>query len=140
MKNRRGFTLIEVLVALVVAVAAMSLISQGFMTGARASATSQNATRAALYGQRVLTDYETGELDLTSPQSGTFDDDPDFSYETQVEASSDVVGLNKLTVVVKWRERNDDRTYQLVRLMRDRPSTTTTTPSSSSSSSSTKPK
>jgi prepilin-type N-terminal cleavage/methylation domain-containing protein len=140
MKNRRGFTLIEVLVALVVAVAALSLISQGFMTGARSSATSQYATRAALCAQRVLTDYETGELDLTSPQSGTFDDDPDFSYETQVEASSDVVGLNKLTIVVKWKERNDDRTYQLVRLMRDRPSTTTTSPSSSSSSSSTKPK
>ena len=140
MKNRRGFTLIEVLVALVVAVAALSLISQGFMTGARSSATSQNATRAALYAQRVLTDYETGEIDLTSAQRGTFDDDPDFSYETQIDTGGDVVGLTKLTVVVKWKERNDDRTYQLVRLMRDRPSTTTTSPSSSSSSSSTKPK
>jgi len=135
MKTRRGFTLIEVLVALVVAVAALSLLSQGFMTGARASSTSQNATRAALYAQRVLTDFETGELPVSSTQSGTFDDDPDFSYETQF-STGDVTGLTKITVTVKWKERNDDRKYELVRLMRDRTSTTTT----SSSSSTTPPK
>ena len=134
MKKSRAFTLIEVLVALVVAVAALSLISQGFMTGARASSTSQNATRAALYAQRVLTDFETGQLSPGTTQSGTFEDDADFSYETQF-ATGDVTGLTKVTVVVKWKERNDDRKYELVRLMRDRTSTTT-----SSSSSTTPPK
>jgi prepilin-type N-terminal cleavage/methylation domain-containing protein len=132
----RGFTLIEVLVALVVAVAALSLISQGFMTGARASSTSQNATRAALYAQRVLTDFETGALSAGSTQSGSFDDDPDFSYETQF-STGEVTGLTKITVTVKWKERNDDRKYELVRLLRDRTSTTTT---SSSSSTTTPPK
>jgi prepilin-type N-terminal cleavage/methylation domain-containing protein len=126
MKRSRGFTLIEVLVALVVAVAALSLLSQGFMTGARASTTSQFATRAALLAQRVLTDYETGALTAGTTQSGTFDDDPDFSYETQ-SATGDVTGLTKLTIVVKWKEHNDDRTYELVRLLRDRTTTTTTT-------------
>jgi prepilin-type N-terminal cleavage/methylation domain-containing protein len=135
MKNRRGFTLIEVLVALVVAVAAMSLISQGFLTGARASSTSQYATRAALVAQRVLTEFETGALAPGSTQSGTFDDDPDFSYETQF-STGEVTGLTKVTIVVKWKERNDDRKYELVRLMRDRTSTTT----SPSSSSATPPK
>jgi len=126
MKRSRGFTLIEVLVALVVAVAALSLLSQGFMTGARASTTSQFATRAALLAQRVLTDYETGALTAGTTQSGTFDDDPDFSYETK-SATGDVTGLTKLTIVVKWKEHNDDRTYELVRLLRDRTTTTTTT-------------
>ena len=135
MKTRGGFTLIEVLVALVVAVAALSLLSQGFMTGARASTTSQYATRAALLAQRVITDYETGSLTVGTTQTGTFDDDPDFSYETQF-ATGDVTGLTKLTVAVKWKERNDDRKYELVRLLRDRTATTTT----SSSSTTTPPK
>ena len=134
MKRSRGFTLIEVLVALVVAVAALSLISQGFMTGARASTTSQFATRAALYAQRVLTDYESGALTVGTTQTGTFDDDPDFSYETQF-STGEVTGLTKVTVVVKWQERNNDRKYELVRLLRDRTTTTTT-----SSSSTTPPK
>jgi prepilin-type N-terminal cleavage/methylation domain-containing protein len=134
MKTRRGFTLVEVLVALVVAVAALSLLSQGFMTGARASTTSQFATRAALHAQRILTEYETGALTAGTTQSGSFDDDPDFSYETKF-STGEVTGLTKLTVVVKWKERNDDRTYELVRLLRDRTTTTTT-----SSSSTTTPK
>jgi prepilin-type N-terminal cleavage/methylation domain-containing protein len=135
MKTRGGgFTLIEVLVALVVAVAALSLLSQGFMTGARASTTSQFATRAALHAQRILTEYETGAVTVGTTQSGSFDDDPDFSYETKF-STGDVTGLTKLTVVVKWKERNDDRTYELVRLLRDRTATTTT-----SSSSTTTPK
>jgi len=134
MKKAQGFTLVEVLVALVVAVAALTLLSQGFMTGARASTTSQYATRAALLAQRVLTEFETGALSAASTQSGAFDDDPDFSYETQF-STGEVTGLTKITIIVKWKERNDDRTYELVRLLRDRSTTTT-----SSSSSTTTPK
>jgi len=135
---RRGFTLVEVLVSLVVAVAALSLLAQGFMTGARASTGSQYATRAALLAQRVLTDFETGQLSLASNQNGKFEDEADFSWESRSETGS-ITGLTQLTVTIKWQERNQDRTFELVRLMKDRPSTTSTT-SSSSSSSTTTPK
>lgn len=135
MRTRGGFTLIEVLVALVVAVAAMTLLSQGFSTGARASTSSQYATRAAILAQRVITDFETGALSLTSSQSGKFDDDPDFSYETKSETpdNSSVANLSKLTVTILWQERNVDQSFVLVRLMRSGSGTTTsssgTTPS-----------
>jgi prepilin-type N-terminal cleavage/methylation domain-containing protein len=148
MTRRRGFTLIEVLVALVVAVAAMTLLAQGFSIGARASVNSQFVTRAALLSQRVITDFETGQLPLTGNQSGTFDDEPDFTYETVSDPASTsttgtVTGLTQLTVTIKWQERNTDRTFVVVRLMKDRPSTTTTTSGTatgSSSSSTTPPK
>ncbi len=130
---RKGFTLIEVLVALVVVVAALTMISQGFMTGARASTGSQFVTRAALLSQRVMTDFETGQLPLTSNQSGKFDDEPDFSWESNSVTGS-ITGLTQLTITIKWQERNQDRSFELVRLMKDRPSTTSTTSSSSSSS------
>jgi prepilin-type N-terminal cleavage/methylation domain-containing protein len=130
MKQQQGFTLIEVLVALVVAVAAMTLLSQGFSTGARASTTAQYATRAAILGQRVITDFETGTISVDASQTGSFEDDADFSYETRSE-TTDLTGLNKITVTVKWKERNQDREYVLVRLMRSGSGTTSTgTPSS----------
>ena len=122
--TRRGFTLIEVLVALVVAVAAMALLSQGFTTGARASTTAQYATRAALLAQRVITDFETGQLPLTSNQNGTFEDEPDFTFESATQTGS-ITGITQLTITIKWQERNTDRTYVVVRLMKDRPTTTT---------------
>ena len=128
--KRDGFTLVEVLVALVVAVAALTLLSQGFMTGARASTSSQFSTRAALLAQRVMTDFETGQLSLSSSQNGQFDDEPDFSFESKSD-TGEVTGLVKLTITVKWQERNQDRTFVLTRLMRERtttaPTTTTTT-------------
>ena len=120
----------EVLVALVVAVAALTLLSQGFMTGARASTSSQFSTRAALLAQRVMTDFETGQLSLSSSQNGQFDDEPDFSFQSKSD-TGEVTGLVKLTITVKWQERNQDRTFVLTRLMRERtttaPTTTTTT-------------
>jgi prepilin-type N-terminal cleavage/methylation domain-containing protein len=133
--KRAGFTLVEVLVALVVAVAALTLLSQGFMTGARASTMAQSSTRAAILAQRVLTDFETGQLSSSSSQTGTFEDESDFSYETRSE-TGDVTGLVKLTITVKWEERNQDRTYVLTRLLRERSTTgagtTTTTPATPS--------
>ena len=134
MRRAKGFTLVEVLVALVVAVAAMTLLSQGFMTGARASTSSQFATRAALVAQRALTDFETGQLSMSSSQNGTFPDEPEFSFESKSD-TGEVTGLTKLTITVKWKERNQDRKYVLTRLLKDRPvegagssTTPTTTP------------
>jgi prepilin-type N-terminal cleavage/methylation domain-containing protein len=124
-RRQKGFTLIEVLVALVVAVAAMTLLSQGFSTGARASTTAQFATRAAILGQRVITDLETGAVSSDGNQSGSFEDEPDFTYRTTSE-TGEVTGLNKITVTVKWQERNQDREYVLVRLLRTGSGTTPT--------------
>ena len=130
-RSASGFTLIEVLVALVVAVAAMSILAQGFTTGARASVNSQYVTRAALLSQRVITDLETGQLPLSGNQNGKFDDETDFTYET-VSTTGSITGLTQLTIRIKWQERNQDRTFEVVRLMKDRPSSTATTPSGTS--------
>jgi hypothetical protein len=46
-----------------------------------------------------------------------------------------------LTVTIRWQERNQDRTFVLVRLMKDRPATSAaSTTGTSSSSSPTAPK
>lgn len=118
-KREQGFTLVEVLVALVVTVAALTVLAQGFATGARASTGSQNATRAALLAQQVITDLETGELPLNQSQSGAFEHDPDYTYETRSETGDP--GLTKITVTVAWEQRGEARTYVLTRLMRERP-------------------
>jgi len=124
MRPRGGFTLIEVLVALVVAVAAMALLAQGFTTGARQSTSSQWNTRATLLAQRVVTDLETGFLPSDSNQNGSYDDEPDFTYETLSETydspsgSLTLTNLMKVTVTVHWQERNVDQTFVLVRLLR----------------------
>lgn len=120
MRRSAGFTLIEVLVALVVTVAAISILAQGFTTGARASAVSQNETRAALLAQQVLTDFETGELSLNQSQAPPLEDDVEFTCETSSEPY-EITGVTLLTIRIKWEERGQERVYELVRLMRERP-------------------
>ena len=115
--NRKGFTLVEVLVALVVTVTALTIIAQGFSTGARASTVSQNATRAAFLAQGLITDLETGERPHDRGEGGTFDEDPNFSFEITPEA--DEPGVTMLTITITWEERSQERTYELVRLMRN---------------------
>lgn len=123
MRRTGGFTLIEVLVALVVAVAAMALLSQGFSTGAKASVVSQNATRAAILATRVMTDYETGAQSTSGSTSGSFDDEPDFSFDTKTETYD--TGVLRVTITITWDERGQERTYELVRLYRERTAATT---------------
>ncbi len=119
MRREGGFTLVEVLVALVVTVAGLTLIAQGFTTGARASSASQNATRAPLIAQQVVTDYETGELALGQSNRKTYDKDTEFTTDARCEAYE--TGVTLLTVTVIWVERGQERTYVLTRLMRERP-------------------
>lgn len=142
--NQKGFTLIEVLVAMVVAVAAMALLGQGFTTGARASVSAQYTTRAAILAQRVVTDLETGYLPSSSNQSGKFDDEPDFSYETKVETPDlngiTPDGVSRVTVTVTWQERNTDQTFALVRLLRTTNTAATTSSSGTTATPSTTPK
>jgi prepilin-type N-terminal cleavage/methylation domain-containing protein len=121
-----GFTLIEVLVALVVTVSALAIISQGLTTGGRASVISQNTTKAAMLAQRIMTAIETGELSIDGGDSKAFDDEPDFAYETLSVPDPDEPGLVDLTVTIKWKEREEDRRYDLMRLMRDKTATATT--------------
>ena len=123
-RRQEGFTLIEVLVAVVVTVASVAILAQGFSTGARAASVSQNTTKAALLAQRVVTDFEIGVLAVTAGTHGQFDDDPDFSYDTTSETGV-VTGLYKITITIQWQERNQDRTYVLTRLLRDKTATTT---------------
>lgn len=116
--RRSGFTLIEVLVAMVVAVAAFSVLAQGFATGGQASVASQYTTRAAMLAGQIVTDLETGELAADSSKSGAFSEAPEFSWEVRSEA--DEPGLRLLTVTVRWKERTEERRYVLLRLLRER--------------------
>ena len=118
MRKRSGFTLIEVLVAMVVAVAAFSILAQGFATGGRAATASQWGTKAAMLSQQVMSDLEAGVLAADKSTSGSFPEDADYTYTTS--SAADEPGLRLITVTIKWKEQEQDRTYVLTRLFRER--------------------
>lgn len=120
MTRRSGFTLIEVLVSLVVVTASLTIIAQGFLTGGRASVVSQNETIATMLAESKMAELEAGILSTQMSDQGTFEPErPDFSWSLEPE-STETTGLSKMTLTVTWKERNEDRTFTLVRLMKER--------------------
>lgn len=117
-----GFTLIEVLVALVVVTAGLTIIAQGFLTGGRASVASQNRSIAAMLAESKMAEAEAGILSTQTSSSGSFEPDrPDFSWTLEPESTT-TTGLSKLTLTITWKEREEEITFALTRLMKERTS------------------
>lgn len=107
----------EVIFALVVTVMAVTIVSQGFSEGSRASVISQNRTRAAWLAGQKMTDVESEELAHNRGSEGTFAPDfPDHRW-TMTSDSGGKTGLYKITIAVTWKERNEERSYELTRLL-----------------------
>src|SRR5688572_2908605 len=120
MKRASGFTLIEVLVALVVVTASLTIIAQGFLTGGRASVRSQNDTRATWLAESKMAEIEAGILTTQTSASGDFEPEhPDYSWSLQTESTA-TTGLSKITLTIAWKERQQEHTFVLTRLMKER--------------------
>ena len=119
--RRRGFTLTEVLVALVVLTSAILILTQGFMLGGRASGSSQKLTQAALLADAKMAELEAGLAAFNAATRDTFTAEgfPDYSYELLPESTT-TAGLTQITLTVTWKEREQERTFALVRLLRER--------------------
>jgi len=119
-RSPSGFTLIEVLVALVVVTTALTIVAQGFLTGGRASVAAQHETVAVLLAESKMTEIDLGIVSTQSSGSGTFEpEQPDYAWKTEVETTT-VTGLTKLTLTVTWKEREEERTFVLTRLIMER--------------------
>lgn len=117
-----AFTLIEVLVALVVVTAGLTIIAQGFLSGGRTSVVSQNRSVAAMLAESKMAEIEEGIVSTTSSSSGTFEPErPDFTWTVEPE-STVTTGLSKVTLTVLWKEREQEITFVLTRLMKERTS------------------
>jgi prepilin-type N-terminal cleavage/methylation domain-containing protein len=121
-----GFTLVEVLVALVVTVSAVAILAQGFAAAGSASVASRYRTRAVWLAAQKMADMEAGVYATNAPQAGVFETADDantpagqWRWEIASEAAA-TTGLYQITVSVFWIERSEERSYHLVRLMRER--------------------
>lgn len=117
--NERGFTLLEVLISLVIVVAAVSVIAQGFSAGSQGAYFAEAETTATMLADLKMTEVETGEIALATGDQGTFPDREGFRYEVTVEA--DVTGLYRVKVEVFYSDGVEERSIALHRLMRERP-------------------
>ncbi len=115
MRQDKGFTLIEVIVAFAIVSVSLVLIMQLFAGGLRASKTSCDYTTAVVHAKdrmESLSDSPEGE-------SGEFDDG--FKWQTEVSDHKELEGtlfiLKKIKVIIEWSDgAGNHRTVELVSL------------------------
>lgn len=117
--SRRGLTLFEVLIALVIFVGAMAAIGQLVSNGVRAALQARFQTQAAMLCEAKVAEVVAGIVPLT-PGQGTYPDDPSWSWSLAL-ASAPVPGLMRVEVIVQRQAANakGQVVFTMARYVRD---------------------
>jgi type II secretory pathway pseudopilin PulG len=112
----RRLTLVEVLIAVVVCGAGISVVTLGVSTSVRAENRAGRLDRAAAYLDLLSTRLESEELNLEEAE-GDFTDDgaEDLSWSIAL-AGTDREGLQQATLTVSWTEPSGEHELSLERL------------------------
>jgi len=122
----RGFTLLEVLVAFVIAAVALTLLIRAFSGGLRLSATAEDYGKASVLAQSLMMQVGVEYGVKNAPISGTFAERFDwtiriepYSIDTELPADEPAVRVFKCMISVVWFEGVKKRQYELssLRLM-----------------------
>ncbi len=113
-RARTGFTLIEVLIALVILATGIVIVLQAFQTAASALERTRDAMRATHLIRVRLDDLSVGPRQPPRDGRGRFADSyADFEWEQRVAGGDLAGGLYRVTVEV-WRSGSDRRYGQTV--------------------------
>ena len=112
--RHRGFTLLEVLVALaILSIALVALISQQAASIDRGNE-ARIITKAAFVAQERMAGLVAQERLRVGEEEGEVPDSiPPFQWRTVVE-DADTEGMKKITVVVLWKEGDKERDVRYV--------------------------
>ncbi len=120
MMKRRGFTLIEVLLSLVIAAMSLVIIAQGMTTAARATTSAERRAKAAMLASQKMAEIEAGEVSLVHVGPGDFlPEEPTFAYELTSNLKSSPE-LYEVVVRVMWTDGSTQNSFELTRLLRQK--------------------
>jgi general secretion pathway protein I len=118
-KDQRGFTLLEIVVALTIAAMALPALLRAFSQGTRTHSLIENRTTALYLLKLRMSEMEMlGYLEAGS-EEGEFGTDSRFGWISEV-AETDIEGLYEVTVTVHWQERGQEKSVELTTYMADR--------------------
>ena len=106
-RTERGFTLIEILVAIGILALGITAVLFLFAMGARSHRRATLRTQAALLAEAVVNRLQAEFPQAAEPQTITNATDPDFpgfTYDVSFSPLDDNAQYYKVTVVVRWGE------------------------------------
>ena len=117
--NRRGFSLLEVLLAIAILGVSMVVISQAFYVGYHSAMKTRFLSEANMLADGKMAELAAGVLPLESG-GGSFADRPNWQYSVEVQPSLQPGLLMSTVTVSREDNRNDIQTsVSLVRFIPD---------------------
>jgi len=115
-ETTRGFSLVEMLAALVIFSLGVVGTLHAFGVAVRATGTTRSYTRSSLLCQQLVEEtIVQGDL-LEGTDEGTFDPPADAFRWTREITATDTDGLYEVRVSVTWPEPGTERSFELVTL------------------------
>jgi type II secretion system protein I len=127
LRGQQGFTLLEVLLAVMILGLSIVAILQQFSVALRAGSTSQDVTRAVLHAKEKLEELKIKKNPVESSESGSFDDG--CSWQTHVglyqlpaiegESTSEEKlkhDIFQLTATIAWKTGEQEKQIELTTL------------------------
>ncbi|MFC1646088.1 prepilin-type N-terminal cleavage/methylation domain-containing protein [Candidatus Omnitrophota bacterium] len=104
---KKGFTLVEILVALLILGIGLSLIYAIFPLGIRISRDVQTLGRVSFFAQKKLEELKT----MNGTPEDSNGDEPNFSWNIKVQdyTGEDNIALKKIQIDVQWPQGQDTR-------------------------------
>jgi general secretion pathway protein I len=119
MNRINGFTLIEVLIAMVMVVVGMVLLSQAFSAGLRAVSVADRSSQAQLLAEQKISELEVLSFSSLQSDSGDFGDEyPGYTWQTEV-SGTDWDNMKKVILTVSWTHENTARSIVITRYVTD---------------------
>ncbi|MDP2911125.1 MAG: prepilin-type N-terminal cleavage/methylation domain-containing protein [Candidatus Omnitrophota bacterium] len=122
MNNKKGFSLLELIIAIAVLAVGLVGVLQIFPIGLRASQRAGMMTKAAFLAQNKIEDVKLAGFDAITelppkiPLSGK---DGDFEWNIKIddvnlEGVENSSEMRKVTVILTWPERNTTRSKEFI--------------------------
>ncbi|HDP79252.1 MAG TPA: prepilin-type N-terminal cleavage/methylation domain-containing protein [Spirochaetes bacterium] len=114
---RRGFAIIEILVAITILSIAMLAIISGVSGGIIAISENRNRTLALIIAESKLNEFVLYRRRGSDVRDEPVKEYPGFSYDRIIKryehALFGPVDAKKVEIIIKWKERGRPRTYTL---------------------------
>lgn len=115
--RRRGMTLLEVLMALAIFLFSLLAISQLFNSASDQALGIQAKSRSTRLAQSKMAEFSAGVVSLQTGGSGTFDEEPEWSWNADIQQDGTAQGLYIVTITVSrgtGKGRNETSLTQYV--------------------------
>lgn len=117
-RNRKGFSLLEVILAVAILGGSMVVIGHGFFVGYRSVRNARMVGMGNRLADSAMAELAAGVIEPNAVSASAFPDQPDWSYSIEIE-NAGVPGLLTATVTVENTKFRPNVSVSIMRLMVD---------------------